>query len=614
MAAAAAVLLILCLAVSPMFAFASVTLENGMPEVLAGHPRSASPEYSMAWLDTVIIRDNATSFTTSRIVPRAEYPYSHTYEQFVNEVDRYAKLNDLNEENVGQAYNDVITLFYYTATAMGMTDDVPTMVEYLQGCGIVLPQEITPQDTPAIAVVYAALRYNAVETLYQKEVTLPRGITLEAAEIIILSELTGVFLPSGVTTVNGFAVQAVKTHVQEFPTIPLSQNPSNAEVFHWSKVLTAAAQSYKVPLTPYEETNKAQKEYVDYAYYASILDTAYDVKLNPARLSAADQSGRPNAVQELILKSMLDDRNVLYSAAATTEELFNTACTAGCFPLDEEFFSDIFNYDLYVSGASEKVWFTPLALASQLGGSDNHVQIYLNGVEMRPSATAAAALNPGKSQEQIDLTVSYNDGSYVNADTVTYTFNVIKDGTAAAASAKNSDLLDQMQALVNSAASKETQQAQSVVNHVISVVEAQKDDTAFDLSAISSLDNSIVIEEIPTQADLFEDVETTDDTDSSGYFSQLIGETYAADEITVASDNDLNLDKPAVNDASLGNRAWTVIKENPEIAAAPTGIIALGGLAGYIWNKKRKEEQAHENEDNDTFPDLSSDFEEEDVE
>ena len=71
-AAGAAVLLLLCMAISPMFAFAGVTLENGMPEVLPGHPRSASPDYSMAWLDTVIIRDNATSFATSRIVPRAE--------------------------------------------------------------------------------------------------------------------------------------------------------------------------------------------------------------------------------------------------------------------------------------------------------------------------------------------------------------------------------------------------------------------------------------------------------------------------------------------------------------------------------------------------------------
>ena len=614
-AAGVTVLLIICLALSPMFAYAGLSVENGLPEVVAGHPRWATSTPGMAWLDTLIIRDNANSFTTARLVPRAEYPYSHTYDQFVSEVDRYAKVHTLDENNVGQAYDEIVTLFYYTATAMGMTDDLPTMTDYLQNNGIILPQEITPQDTPSIAVVYAALRYNAVYALYEKEVTLPRGITLEAAEIIILSELTGVFLPSGVTTINGFAVQAVKTHVQEFPELPLSQNPSNAEVFHWSKVITAAAQSYKVPLTPYDEASNAQKEYVDYAYYATILNTAFDIQLNPARLSAADRSGQPNAVQELILHTMLDDQGVPYTPTETAEELFDKACAAGCFELDEEFFSDIFNYDLYVSGDCEKVWFTPISLADQLGGSNDNVLIYLNGAEMRSSATAAAPLNAGKSQEQIDVTVVYNDGSYVNADTVTYTFNVIKTGAAAAATTENgSNLLDQMQTLVNSNVSKETQAAQDMVNHVISAVEAQDDNTIFDLNSISSLDNSIVIEPIPTQEDLF-DTETSDGEDSSGYFSQFIAETYAADEITVPPDNELNLDKPAVNDASLGNRAWTAIKENPEIAAAPTGIIALGGLAGYVWNKKRKEEQTHANEDNenDSFPDLSSSFDEEDL-
>ena len=554
----------------------------------------------MAWLDTVIIRDNATSFTTSRLVPRADYPYSLTYEQFIEESNRYAKLNDLNEENVGQAYGEVVNLFYYTATAMGMTDDLPVMVEFLEDYGIVLPEDLSPQDTPSVAIVYAALRYNAVEVLYQKKVELPKGITLEAAEIIILSEMTGVFLPSGVTTINGFAVQAMKTHVQEFPELPLSQNPSNAEVFHWTKVLTAAAQSYKVPLTPYEEASKAQKEYVDYAYYASILNGAYDVTINPARLSVAAESGKENAVQDVILKAMLDEKGVPYNETATTRELFDMACLAGGFELDEEFFSDVFNYDLYVSN-TEKVWFTPISLASQLGGDNENVQIMLNGVEMRSSSTAAAILDTSKPRETIELNVSYSDGTFANNDNVTYVFNVIKDGEAAAEPGVGNDLLGKMQALLDSSASRETQYAQSVIDNVISVVEAQGESAVFDLSSIEALDNSIVIEPIPTQENIYE-TEATPEEGSPGYFSQLIGETYAADEITLAEDNDLNLDKPTTqqsNDASLGNRAWTVIKENPEIAAAPTGIIALGGLAGYVWNKKRKEEQSHSHDDDD---------------
>ncbi len=39
---------------------------------------------------------------------------------------------------------------------------------------------------------------------------------------------------------------------------------------------------------------------------------------------------------------------------------------------------------------------------------------------------------------------------------------------------------------------------------------------------------------------------------------------------------------------SFVQKTVQTIKENPEVAVAPTGIIALGGLAGYIYTKRKK--------------------------
>ena len=578
-----------------MFAFATVTLQNGKPEVLQGHPRSANPAYSKAWLDTVIIRDNATSVLTARIVPRDDYPYSHTYEQFVAEVNRYAELNKLDETSVGNAYNEVVELFYYTAAAMGMTDDLPTMAQYLRDYGIEVPANIDPKDTPTVAVVYAAIKYNAIYTLYNKQVTFPKGITLQSAEIIILSELTGVFLPSGVNSINGFAVQAVKSHVEEFKDLPLSQNPSNAEVFHWSKILTAAANHYQVPLTPYEETTKAQRDYVDYAYFASIINTLYDVQINPARLAVADASAEQNALQKVILQGMLDSKEMPYSNTASCEELFNQACAADCFLLDEEFYSDIFNYDLYTASDCEKVWFTPIALASQLGGNDENVTVYLNGAQMRPGSTAAAMLDPAKATEDIRLTVTYDDGTYANNDMVTYVFHVVKNGESSVMET-GSDLLMQMQTLLDSAVPAETEAAQSLVNEVISTVESNSNSDQFALNTFTTYDSSLFAT-IPV-----DDAETSAASGQTdfGYLGKLLDETYAANETAVASDPSGGGQASQSANASLIARTFNAIKENPEIAAAPTGIIAFGGLVGYFWNKKRKEEHAEEPETDET--------------
>ena len=39
---------------------------------------------------------------------------------------------------------------------------------------------------------------------------------------------------------------------------------------------------------------------------------------------------------------------------------------------------------------------------------------------------------------------------------------------------------------------------------------------------------------------------------------------------------------------SFVQKTVQTIRENPEVAVAPTGIIALGGLGGYIWTRRRK--------------------------
>ena len=82
------VLLILAgLACAPFYASASVTANSGKLQILPGHPRSASPVYSKAWLDNIVIRDSASAVTVARLVPKDAYPYRLTFDEFVTEVN-----------------------------------------------------------------------------------------------------------------------------------------------------------------------------------------------------------------------------------------------------------------------------------------------------------------------------------------------------------------------------------------------------------------------------------------------------------------------------------------------------------------------------------------------
>ena len=57
-----AVSIILTLAVCPLSASAILTGYNGVMSVLPGNTRSSSPDYNYAWLDNIIVRDDAMNF------------------------------------------------------------------------------------------------------------------------------------------------------------------------------------------------------------------------------------------------------------------------------------------------------------------------------------------------------------------------------------------------------------------------------------------------------------------------------------------------------------------------------------------------------------------------
>lgn len=573
---------------TPLSAFATVTADTGELQVLPGNTQSSSPSYSMAWLDNIIIRDDASAITAATVIPRAEYPYSKTYEEFIREVNHFSLLNTIDEKTVEESYDTILEVLYYMVTAVGMTDNQDIMRGFLTDYGIKLPANPTAKDNIKMSVVYAALKYNAIYVLYNKPVEFSRGLTLDAAAVVILSAVTGVNLPSGINTVSGFGVLCVKNYVEEFEQLPISKNPDNSEIFHWAKILTAASNDYEVPLVQYDLTTQAQKDYVDYAYYASILKTIYDVDINPIYLVMADQNPADDSVASLILRTMLDEKNVAYDSNSSSEKLFKLACENGYFQLDNEFYSDVFNYDIDVDKKCEKLWFTPFALADQLEGSNQYVSIMLGDKKMVHAATAYAPLDPSKPKETVALTVNYDDGKG-KVDTVTYKFNVTKVTKQNTATSEN-ETLNKIQQAVNNVIPQNNGKASEYVNEIFSSIDS-KLTTSVDEVVNEATTKNNILSTYPQEDTNVTQKEKTSDGIDFDYLDELFSNTYPTDEngniITTKSLESASKDEDA--GASFVEKTVAAIKENPEAAvAAPTSIIAVGGILGYIFSKKRK--------------------------
>ncbi len=602
-----ALIMLMALAVCPVSA-ANSSVSSLIPQLDPGETRRET-EYSYAWLDQLIIRDDATSVVPTTVIPKPDdYPYSHTYEEFIEEVKAYAALNDLNENTVASSYEEMMTLVYYTVVALGMTDEYEVMEEYLRSYGIRLPDEPDGQDKINIAVVYAALKYDAVYALYGKDVSIPVGVDLDGASVIIFSALSGIMLPSGVTSFPGLAVHTVKNYVKEFEDLPVSKNPDAAEVFYWAKVITASSVDgnddeigdYELPKMAYDKVDPEDKEYVDYSYFATILNTAYDVTLDPEALENADKEGGETAVPKLILETMLSEKNVRINSKMNTKELFDLACQNGCFNLEEEFHSDVFFYDVTIAQDRTKMWITPFSVADQLeDGNSKATTMTLNGIAAGHNKTTGIALDPQKANETIVLTVDYNDG--VRNQQATYTFNIIKDKSLnGTTNTSDNSMVQALQSMAGAVNPSGNDKVNEIIGGVVDYAQnaVPEFSTAPSGDVLTTFGNSQ--NEVPSVSS-----SGYDGGYEFGYLQDLLDGKYATDAdgniLTTKGASFIGVEDE--KDDSIIEKATTVVKENPEIVAAPTSVIALGALAGYLMMKKHRDSEMltlHDEEENET--------------
>lgn len=591
-------LIMLCTFALPAWAGPLDTLYTADISIDPGNPRADKPEYSYAWLDNIVVRSNPNAVTSTVYKPTPEnYPYIQTYDQFIEEVNNYSLLFEVDEETVGSAYEEMAKLIYYSVTAMGFTADYNTMCEYIQSQGINLTDNFI-ENSMAVSIVYAALKYDAVYVLYNKQVEVPYGATVDYALIIIMSELLAIDLPSGIDTYAGLGVLSIKNYVTSFEELPISDNPDTAEIFHWAKIITASENNYQVPVATYQEATRAQKEYVDYLYYASILNTVYDINVDPVYLILAMQSTQENALQRFILKSMLDEKQIGYAAEAGCEELFVLACQNGFFDLEEDFYTDIFSYELTVAADCDKIWFTPFALASQIGGDDSYLSAYLNGTQMAINSTASTPLNPAASEETVELKVVYDDGRNAPEQAI-YRFRVIK--SAALSQDKpvaENDMVGKVEEFIGTIIPNSNTVANEKVDEIFSSI-----DTAVSQAGDKINDNLLTTysTELTTVAvnGAASDSSATTTTSASeqstdrfdfGYLEDLIDGVYVTDvNGNIVTTVSFSYDEEDDTAGTIIEKVTETVKESPEVVAVPSSLLAAFSVMGYFMTKKHRD-------------------------
>ncbi|MCQ2463000.1 MAG: cadherin-like beta sandwich domain-containing protein [Clostridia bacterium] len=554
---------------------------------MPGNTRAENPVYNYAWLDTVILRDDSAKINACELIPVDEYPYSMTADEFVSETEEYKKLFDLNVDNVSEAFFTLLDSIYYTLVALGMDEpDYDTVYNYLSDYGINLTYSNSDFTAVYAQILYSFLKDNSFYALYGKTVELPKGITLEHAMVIYLAEALGIALPSGIDTVTGLTLLVMRSALPE-GELPISDNPTDDEGFYWAKVAVSAKNGYEVPTAAFNEISDVQSDYVDYAYFASLLALKYDVKLNPVKLCAAMTGGEEYAVEYLILKTMLDQKGAVYDDKATLEQLFDLACQNGWFALENEFYSDIYEYNVTIPYECERVWFTPFSLCGQLeGGKNEFFTVKLDGQSSASGTTQFVQLKTRRQTVKIEC--SYNDG--VEHDTAVYTFNIRKAAKQEpAAVTENGGVLGSIESAIMSALPEDSVDAAARVSEAFGIVG----------SAVSDITNVPVITTytVTTQNDTTSAAttgsvnETTEESSVTGATEESTGmvfTTYSDSEKPEYSSESVFTTYPEETQNGIFSKAAAAINNNPVAVATPVSAAALGAALGLVFYRKRR--------------------------
>lgn len=553
---------------------ASVYYENGQAKATPGQTKTYVPleDYNYAWIDDVVVRDSSSSVTALTLVPVTESPYSHTLDQFVEECNNYTSLFNASEEVLESTFVTSLKALYYSLIASGVITETNTVMRtYNEEHGIVYPfveSELTQMYT---AIVYVSLKTDLYGAILDKQIEIPRGTTVEGAIVNILSSMCNMNVPANVNSLSSFTYLFAEDYVVDEKKYPVSDEPSETEVYYWVRLAAADNAGYSVPTdVPYSAVTAEQEEYVLYAYYASILTQRYEVMVDPLLLRAALLSGeKEKKVPELVLKAMLDEVSISYEKNETTESLFEKAKTEGFFDLEAEFYTDIYNYRVYVSPENEQVWFTSYLVADQLVDGDiNCAETYINGNKVKNTSTTGVKLD-NDIETTVVIEVLYDDGE--RSDKATYTFVIEKNANAADVNGNlNIDIADPIDSVLDSlsGAADNYMTGVEITTAPTTKPNGSNTITTYPVNGIGS-------------GNKFE----TYPTDANG---NVIGNI---DALTTAKQEQTTVQ---VLDKSLTE----TVKENPEYVATPIGLLAVGASAGYIFFRRRKNELfAEENND-----------------
>ncbi len=335
----------------------------------------AYSENNVSWIRKIAVKEDLLSVegiaTEATLHPVTNYPYTTDAAHFKSEVEESTKNYTLDEESQKAAYYYVLQQIGALTVFTEPTTSDQTKADWLRDNGIVITpeDEKDPDKILMISALYAMMRNDLYYVYTGNKYEIPAGTPLEDALIQYVIALSGqensltAFMVKffGSTSIGSFedyiyytSLMALYTNgyvsIKEIPQI------SRGEVFRRVAIMTIRTYGLSI------DAEKATTEELQQKYLTAMLGTQYKVSLDPSSLvNASNDKG----IAYYILQRMArEDSNITISSKKHNfEQCFDIVLKrTKRFNLENEFYSDIYEYDVFLENNRSSININPTPL------------------------------------------------------------------------------------------------------------------------------------------------------------------------------------------------------------------------------------------------------------
>ena len=334
-------------------------------------------ENNVSWLRQLTIKEDMLSssgiLNEAVLHPVTDYPYTTDAPHFKLEVEECVKTYTLDKESQKAAYLYVINQIGALTLISEPTTSNETKADWLRAQGIIVTEEDEKDSERVllISALYALMRNDFYYVIKGEHYTVPAGTPLEEAVVMYLAAISGHENTLGSFILKFFgknsfgdledylyytSLMALYTNgyvsVKEITTLP------REEVFRRLAIMTI--RNYGIAI----DSEKATTEELQQKYLTAMLGTHYRVSLDPASLiKARSNQGIPYYVLQRMAS---EDANMTISHTRYTyEQCFDYVLKkTQRFDLEKEFFSDIYEYNIYLESKRDSISVNPNPLTA----------------------------------------------------------------------------------------------------------------------------------------------------------------------------------------------------------------------------------------------------------